>query len=244
MKQPLGKKVKILRNVLIISLATLILYFICGCPILFPRLRMRLKEQEAMVGPSVILDTLNNEDYSEFQKLFVGETEYGIVFYAINSLTSDSLYYREKTGDLTLLAAPTSWENWHTRSQERGLPVYLFDEYPAAVRAEVDLTITGDRSDPYYTWDAFTRNYKLEASREDHGYFRFYIHVPQPTTGASLGIAGLAPQIFSDICLSTDSSVRNQTAQATVRLYGTDGALIVEETMTIRSIAASTTKSN
>ena len=238
MKHPLSKKMKVLRNLIFIILAAIAVYYASGCPILFPRLRMRMEEKMAMVGPSVIVDHLDGREYSEFTNLYVGETRHGIVFYTTRGWNEDRLYYRNKTGDLTLLSAPTYGENWHTRPQERTLPIYLFHEYPTAVRAEVDLTIIGDKSDPYYKWDAFSMQYHLEAVSEDDRIFRFYIHVPQVDSSGTteLGIAGMAPQLFSEICHSTNYDTGNQKAYATIRLYDADSTLLVEKALTICSI--------
>lgn len=236
MKRPWSKRAKIIRNMLIIFLTVFLIYAAAGSPILFPRLRMREEERNAAVGPSVIIDELSSSEYPEFKKLLVGETEYGYVFYSIRDWTSDALSYRKKTGDVTLLAAPTSWENWHTGAQERTLPIYLFHEYPTAVRAELELTIIGDRSDPAYYEAAFTRHYTLEATWENDQFFLFYIHVPQAET--ELGIEGLAPQLFSEICHSTSSHSASQKAYATVRLYGANDALLAEKELVIGSIIA------
>ena len=236
MKQPWSKRAKIIRNMLIIFLAAVLIYVAAGSPILFPRLRMCTEEKQAAIGPSVIIDELSSNEYPEFKKLLVGETEYGYVFYSIRGWTSDTLSYRKKAGDMTLLAAPTSWENWHTDAQERTLPIYLFHEYPTAVRAELDLTIIGDRSDPAYYDAAFTRHYSLDATWENNQFFLFYIHVPAAET--ELGIEGLAPQLFSEICHSSSAYSASQKAYATVRLYGTNDALLAEKKLVIGSIMA------
>lgn len=233
MKQPWSKRKKIIRNLLIIFLAVGLIYMAAGSPILFPRVRMRIEEKQAAIGPSVIIDERSRDEYPEFQKLLVGKTEYGYVFYSMRDWTSDTLSYRKKAGDMTLLAAPTSGENWHTRTQERTLPIYLFHEYPAAVRAELELTIIGDRSDPAYYELPFTRHYTLEATRENGQFFLFYIYVPQSET--ELGIDGLAPQLFSEICHSFSSYSANQKAYATVRLYGANGALLAEKELVVGS---------
>lgn len=233
MKRPWSKRKKIIRNLLLIFLAVLLIYIAAGAPILFPRVRMRIVEKQAAIGPSTIIDALNRNEYPEFQKLLVGETEYGYVFYSVRDWRSDTLSYRQKTGKVTLLAAPTGWENWHTRAQERTLPIYLFHEYPTAVRAELELTIIGDRSDPAYYELPFTRHYALEATGENGQFFLFYIHVPQAET--ELGIDGLAPQLFSEICHSLSSYAASQKAYAAVRLYDVNDALLVEKDLIIGS---------
>ena len=80
MKQPWSKRKKIIRNLLIIFLAVGLIYMAAGSPILFPRVRMRIEEKQAAIGPSVIIDERSRDEYPEFQKLLVGKTEYGYVF--------------------------------------------------------------------------------------------------------------------------------------------------------------------
>lgn len=233
MKRPVRKRTRIILNLLTIFLSTALIYKSLGCPILFPQLRMQLAEKENLVGPSVIIDELDKNEYDEFRKLIVGETEHGYVFYAIADWNSDYLFYRKKAGDMTLLAAPTSLGNWHTQTQEKTLPIYLFHEYPTAVRAELDLTIIGDQSDPHYYLDSFTRTYSLQADQGNSEFFLFFIHVPAADT--ELGIDGLAPQLFSDICHSSNSYVSKQTAYAAIRLYGSNDELLAETELTVCS---------
>ena len=246
MKRIRSNKAKVLRNVLISISSLVILYFAAGCPSLSSELRIQLTEKQAMVGPSTIVDHLDNQEYGEFRDLYVGETEYGITFYAMKGMKSGYFSYCSKTGDMTLLAAPTYGDSWRRQTEAKSLPVYLFHEYPTAARAEVDLTVIGDPSDPYYTWEAFTKEYHLEATAEQDNFFLFYIHVPQAdeTGTTELGAEGSAPQLFSRICHSKAYSTGSQKAYATVRLYDESGDLLIEKALTILSLSDSVDAEN
>ena len=113
-KNPIPRPVRaILCAVCAIALA--IAYYIAlGCPTLTDEQEFRRAEKIHLVGPSKIVDTLTSE-YSEFDKMIVGETEYGICFFGKYTYTTGvynkdetdyRLFYAEKTGDLTLVPAP------------------------------------------------------------------------------------------------------------------------------------------
>ena len=230
MRKPLSKGMKILRNLMVILLALILTYIAIGCPILFPRLRMQLAEQNAGVGPSTLIHELSHLEYPEFQKVLVGETEYGYVFYSQWDSTTDSLSYCEKTGSMTLLAAPING-NWQYDYIAKSLPIYLFHEHPNAVRAELDLQIAGDSAIPSYKGEQFTRNYSLEATRDDDRYFLFFLPVSLGDDG-TLGTDGLAATVFSRICHHSRDKF-GQAVYATVRLYDSNGVLIEENNLTV-----------
>lgn len=236
MKRKRSRAVKIVRNLVLILLMSLIIYELSGRPILFPRLRMRMMERQELVGPSTVVDVLDGDVYDEFSKVYVGATENGFTFYRIDGLRSDALTYRSKTGDITVIPAPVSWKNWDSKFTDEYLPIYVFDEHPDAVRAQLDIHIASDPDNLFYTGEPFERSYKLESTRETSGFFLFHLHIP--CTGETLGLDGYAAQLLSEICHSNNSLIQRDFFTATVRLYRADGSMITETTQTVRTAAA------
>lgn len=235
MKKKLPRWAKILRNTLLILILGCALWIITEQSILFPRLSLRWEEYLHQIGPCTVIDHLDAEEYDEFDHLLVGETEYGIIFYSVWLDCHTSFSYREKTEDLTVLAAPTYGDTWSLKTEDERLPIYLFDEFPLAVRAEMEITVSSNPENVYYGGEDFSRTYSLKADREFDGFFRFWLDVP--SSGGELGIDGCAAQLLSHICHENNSwEYAVDTAAITVRLYNAKGALIEERELTLRSV--------
>lgn len=217
-------------------------YIALGCPTLTFRQEFRRAEKVHMVGPSKIVDTMNGE-YDEFDKMIVGETEEGVCFfgryynhYPYGDPFAEKQYmfsYVEKTGDMTLTAAPNVWLSWSSLRQKESIPVYLFTEVTEAVRAQVEITVietnegqNNKKEPPKYTFQA-------EADRSDGGFFRFWLqgsdskwvsalgHLSAVTGGHAFGVSR---EEFGSIL-------------ATVRLYNAEDQLIRDEALTIYETA-------
>lgn len=238
LKRKLNRRMRILRNLLVFLISVLVLAVVC-LPALLPRLDMLAKERSALVGRSTVIDTLNNRQYSEFDRLYVGKTDHGFTFYALYDGWETRFFYREKTGSLTVLAAPARTSNWKYQTMDKVLPVYIFDEYPDAVRAELELTIASNGADIYYYGSDFNIAFHAQAAREQDGFFRFMIPVREDGSAADseLGIRGEALQMFSKICNYSNDSYAYQQVLATVRLYNEHGRLIHSEEQIIRTPA-------
>lgn len=213
----------------ILAIMTAIAFYIAlGCPTLSFRQEFRRAEKAHLVGPSQIVDTMNGE-YIEFDKMIVGETENGICFfgryysqYPYKSTDEKQYFFSfiEKTGDITIAAAPNVWGIvWQ---ESKSIPVYLFVNQPNAVRAEITLKAT----------TYFEATFHAEATRLDSGVFRFWLEAEGKDLEALSifsRITGGAPYIgLSDELLDT-------AIPATVKLYDTDGALILEEELIIKA---------
>ena len=232
--------------VLVLALAA-VYYIALGCPTTF-RQEFRRAERVHMVGPSEIVDIIDGE-YREFEKMIVGETEYGICFfgsYVVNYVpkpggtTEYYLKYLEKTDDLMIAVAPnTSSFEWTWSGSARALPVYVFTDEPEAVRAEIELTVTGEYSHFYHDnpekdpiQHPLNRTLQAEANRSESGIFRFWLEADdQPGLAAmqyiSNAIGGNAH------CIETLFSP--SAIQATVRLYDAQNTLIREETQILHT---------
>ena len=227
---------------ILVMMLTAIYYIALGCPTTF-RQEFRRAEKAHMVGPSTIVDTFRGE-YTEFEKMIVGETEYGICFFGRygsgrqgtthSGQQRYSFFYHEKTGDITILPAPNSSAfEWTWYGSARSLPVYVFTEDAEAVRAELKLTVTGEYTYYYHgkpeidpVQRSLNRTLQAEAHRTDSSLFRFWLEADdQPGLAAlqylSSTIGGNAHGVET---LFTPAAI-----QATVRLYDTQNTLIREE---------------
>ena len=193
-----------------------------------------------MVGPAEILTICDIENAS-YEHLLVADDGEGVVLFGYSNTLGDhhNLVYRKKTGDLTVLAAP-DFRFFGAEEYVLDLPVFLFDEYPAAARAELEMTLSTTLNDVY-----FEKNYFLESQREGEGYFRFNIHAESENWyideygqkwGSSLGAEGHALQEFSRMC--GYSSAWNLLPQpVTVRLFDDQNDLILEKELLVRCAA-------
>lgn len=215
------------------------LYVSWGCPTLSMRQEFRRAEKAHLVGPSKIVDTVTDA-YSEYDKMFVGETEHGICFFGKNSTqrpsssfqeTSYHFTYREKTGDLTVAAAPNIFGGfWDMRSCS--LPVYLFDEYPQAVRAELEVTISGQFHhfvNSNETIEDYKEVFHASATRTEKGFFRFIL--TSETAQQSKVLAMFSNVSNSYIYLSSEEA--EATILAAVCLFDAQGNLILERDLEI-----------
>ena len=111
--QGIPRPVKACFFAVFVGLVAIVYYIAIGCPTLSFRQEFRRAEKANLVGPSKIVDQLDNHDYNEYDNLIVGETEYGVCFfgrrkYSVAGTRTKKIYlyqfnYREKTGDITVV---------------------------------------------------------------------------------------------------------------------------------------------
>lgn len=233
---------------IICSLALAALYYIAlGSPTLNFEQEFRRAEKANLIGPSRILEILDN-NCSDFDRMLVGETDYGICFFGETEITvrrgnnyakEEMVYtfsYREKTGDITVIAAPNS-SSIYWNDFKMCLPVYVFDAYPDAARAELELTITG--SDTHVsngekiTTD-YCEHFTATAKRTGVGYFRFDLTAKEKTRLYALCLLSSVSGI--DTYYNQPSAIAE--IPGIVRLYDANGVLIIEKEFTIVSAIA------
>ena len=226
----------------VLALTLAISYYIAlGCPTLGMRHEFRRAEKAHMVGPSKIVDTLSNNDYHEYDKLLVGETEHGVSFFGRyevvvgtkngRNLTKDQyhLAYCEKTDDITLCAPPNVYGSmWDAFELKRSLPVYVFTEHSQAARAEVEVTVVGSTGKNGF--GKFTVPFQAEAERAKEGFFRFTFEAEQKNSLKALYYLSI---VGSGDRSDMQTNDRLETITAVVRLYDASGQLIAEETLNI-----------
>ncbi|MBE6959581.1 MAG: hypothetical protein E7448_02525 [Ruminococcaceae bacterium] len=164
----------VLLHIVVILLCILMIYIASASPSFTAEMQYRRLEKSHMIGPATILGT---ETVTGQDKILVAKTDTHLMLYFYTEgrkITSTDLLIRESHGDLTILPAAERLAMYSERSYI-ALPVILFDEYPEAVRAEVEFTIfLGDYTDPQQTMP-YEKHFFLESTRANDGYFRFTI---------------------------------------------------------------------
>ena len=206
-------------------------------PIPTPEAQFRRLEQGYMVGPAQILGTETVSDNGERLLIAASDTELMLYRYTEDAFSlfadkeklSTDLVCREKHGDLTILAAGGRNPHFFS-SQDLNLPIILFDQYPQAVRAEVELSFflgTWEEKDGTIIRDEI--NLLLHSSRSNDGYFYFSIHCP----------IGEDQRYISDLQNLAEVSAGcgyHFPIPATVRLYDANNQLIVDEIIYFRTV--------
>lgn len=241
------RQVRAFLNILGIFLLILTFYYCIGSPVLTLEQGFRRQEKAHLVGPGDIVDHLDWSIYPQFDDVLVAETDKGVCFYAVYK--SDELFeqyvyeifsYREKWGHLTVLAPPSMWMNWQWQEWDQELPIYLFDEYPEAAQAEMELHVVGEYQVDNDTYDVCDVRLHVAAERFDAGIFRFLLEVPGNDKEALA-----AAQLLTSISTTADSWPGANTkayhkapyADIIVRLYDEAGNLIVEEELVLRTVS-------
>lgn len=225
----------------ILSIVLLLSYYVMlGCPVLTMKQHFRRAERAHMVGPSKIVDVLDESEYAEFVRMYVGESAHGVSFFGkyYNHHPYDDpfdeaqyyFYHTEKTGDMTLCVAPNVWgHNWAFFGFEQGLPVYLFAENPNAAQAELEMTVKG--SSARNAGEQFDARFSANAERTEESFFRFYLKADQ---AASLEALYTLSSAISGTAIHGIWGKEDLTEiSAIIRLYNADGQLITEESKTL-----------
>ena len=253
-------------NVVLILLFAYLYWISEGRPINSDTLEYRRMEKLQMLGPGTIVHELNPhygseefpiDQYNEFAHTIVSETEHGIIFCGIFDRENNRepiMTYQEKTGDITLAVPPTDIWDWSGWNWKFVLPIYVFHEYPDAVRAELDVTIEGVwessyNSDSYSGTieQPYTKTYQLQSIHRTEDFFLFHIEVPDIIEQANKietylvtqpervfetmqGVEGDAPQLLSRLLNpSVYNDVQTGCAEGTIRLYDENDDLIAEQ---------------
>lgn len=229
-------------NLLAVPVLCFLIYCFLGCPPISAEQEFRRMEKTNLVGPSVILETVEQTYNAACETLIIAQTGEGICFYRHCESHPSLFDYREKTGDITVLASPGCGMNSDFDNDFPYIPVYIFDDYPQAVRAELELDISNPAypTNHLYGQDpnpvVLDKHYSLEARREGDGFFRFDIVIPKEDPEAQLHRYALDYLVF--VCHG--SAAADASIPATVRLYDEIGQLVAERSLTIRSTAFET----
>lgn len=247
----LPRKIRVFANILAILLAVFVLYVLMDCPAFTREQKFRRMEKAELVGPSEILHVMDVEGLG-YDHLLAADDGDGVILYSHSDYPWDAglLFYREKTGPVTVLAAPNTGIMLHY-VDVIDLPVFVFHDYTSAVRAELDLEFGEGVEYAQVNWQqedtaistTYEKTWHLESEENHNGVFVFNIHAePDGTLKGQYGMEiwyplaseGYAMEIFSDM---TDNphSYCTYYIPATVRLYDWNDKLIAEEHLNIRS---------
>lgn len=155
----------------LLPLLMLIFYIVIQTPTFSGTIALRMAEKANLVGPGQILGIVENPEFPTTQ-VIVAEDAEGYIFcrYYVNQpFERPLLTYREKQGELTLVACPFFLPD----EDKRRLPVLLLCDDGKAEYAEVDISITIPWDDTEQTF-----RYDLAARRITDGYFQFHIDNP------------------------------------------------------------------
>lgn len=224
------------KNQAVIHLLTVLvlvwfIYVLLGCPAFTAKGAFRRAEKAAMVGPAAVIGQFRPTGY-DCDAIVLGQDPEAVYLFVMNRWNPEAseLVYRKKEGSMTLLAAPGNI--LYQYEMQARIPIVLFDSCKEATRAELDLTV--------YT-DSFEKTYPLSAKREGDGYFAFDLVA---RNAGALGEEGKALRLLQEISSNSMAGNVNVSFPATVRFYDASGALILEETACIRSVAAQTRQDN
>ena len=226
------KIMRIVRNLLLSVVLIGLFYVFTGCPDMTVEQAYRRAAKRNLVGPGDVLAILNVDMNGGYDRLLLADTGEGVLQYCYreanlgyikgNSFSSyeGDLLYRKKQGEVSVMAA--TGMHYTNSGDPETLPLLLFDDVPKAVRAELELELTGRTT--YTTGDfdsdTYRFSYFLNAQREYGGLFVFEL----ATDGSDT--ENLAVSRLSDMYAHTAGSAGR--VPVTVRLYDQKDLLIYE----------------
>lgn len=231
----LSRRSKVLLYLLAILTMSFLVYWFIGAPALNWQHRYRRIEKAYCVGPGQIL---GHEEVSGsfYDETVVARTEEGVIITSMISHLDygELLFYLPMTGKIMVTAAPQVLTPSEIDFHEDTLTVFVVDDYPQAVRAELDLQLFC-RQQPE---DEGQRPvFHLTAQREKEGYFR--LDTPFESLDES-SVERKALDLFSEYTRNVGWRearwlMPEDACNATVRLYDGSGSLITEETLVLFS---------
>ena len=233
MKQLFRRIPRKLRFFLDISLTLLLLLAIAavvGIPTVGDEARFRRIEKAGLAGPSEILDLISvSGEWScgGYDRLLLADAGEEILFYPYFEHGYGTLYRREKTDGILMTPAP----NLGILQRGGVLPLFLFVDNPAAVKAEVTLHLSNTRE--IELQQARGPDTPPEERNKDTraAHFQFILPVPENPRSA----IGHRLQMLSETNHSGVSS--RHVFPAVIRLHDASGTLLETREYVIRSRA-------
>lgn len=224
------EKTQVAVNVLLILILPVLIYVFVGAPSLTVEQGFRRAEKENLVGPAEILG-IETIDGILTDTLVVAKTQKGVILYVDQDSVDwpvNPLVYREKTGELMICGSPGRISPIVPPDGD-DLTVILFDNYPQAVRAELDMELFWENRQ---TGKQYRYRYSLSGTRKNPGYIRMDYPV-QWKDWQGIDDHPENTAIFQFVNHSADGSYRAPAGEfpASVRLYDENDTLIhTEET--------------
>ncbi len=222
--EKIPRKTQVFINLGLILVLPLVIYVLYDSPVFDPETAFRRAEKANLVGHSEILGI--EEVHGMWGDTYViGDNGDSAVLY----LCSDSapirntyrqLVYRPKMGSVSVYGL----HQYTFGFMDSIYPLIVMDDYPEAVRAELDLELYWQNSE---TLEVFRKSYHLSAEREHPGYFRMDILCPYEQHGEERE----AISQFALFSSNPPTYLEDFSYPATVRLYDEADNLICEQTL-------------
>lgn len=236
-RKAIPRPVRIVCNLVLAVILFALFYIFRGSPDMTVEQAYRRAEARNMVGPGEILGVLDGFEFGWYEQLLLAETEEGVIQYCFTeenlgfafwsrsfSSYEGTLIYREKQGPVSIMAASGIFV---LASDDEDVnfswPIILFDDCPKAVRAEIELRLTGE-----YNFSEYDYSYQLNARREVGGYFEFEL----ATTGGGTKEAYAIAQVCE---LYGEYGGRGDSIPVTVRLYDQNDEVIYNGEVLLQS---------
>ncbi len=229
MKRRPSKMLRILRNLLILTLLIGLMDFLIADFFVIPENQFRREERGNLVGPSSILGQ-EEIDLGPFQGMIIAETDEIVILWLYGEDIGRTQFICRDKYDENMLIAPPGTGGFVFLTDKLHLPIVLFDSVPKAARAEICFTLQ-ERLDE----KDFEKNYLLEAQRSQQGYFLFTLEAE--ATWSGLGAEGTALNTLTNISSNRDTYV-HRSIPVQIRFYDITGTLIETDNITIVSEAA------
>lgn len=229
------RSVRAVLNLVLLALVMLLFYISIGSPAFTPEQQFRKEEKAHLVGPAKILDTISLDNYTGYNpcnRLILATSDEGVTLFQYDDkeLEQNKLVYRKKMGDVTVLSFPGIRYSVDTATYVR-IPIILFDSFPEAVRAKMEIELIEKYSDE----TEFQKVYTLESERDVNGYFLFTLSA---SNSEQLGREGRA--IWQLTNISDDNPFDTSVEVAfpiTIRFYDQENNVICERSLVLRSPA-------
>lgn len=230
-----SRRKKVLLYLLAIFTMSFLVYLFLGAPPFSWQHRYRRIEKAHFVGPGQILG-YEEVSGSFYDAAVVARTEEGVIITSMMSQVDygEMLFYLPMTGKLIVTAAPQMLAPIDIDFKEDTLTVFVVDDYPEAVRAELDLQLFW-RQQPE---DEGERPiYHLSAPREKAGYFR--LDTPFESLDEN-SVERKALELFSEYTRNVGWRearwlMPEGACKATVRLYDEQNNVVLAETISLFS---------
>lgn len=227
-KLQISRRLQVVINLLLIAVLIFALYIFSGCPCSLEQFFRRM-EKANHIGPGEILG-IEEVRGDGAPQVVLADGGDAVTLAAIGQTSDGSyrakdLFYLKKTGDITVAVAPVNLR-FDYGNKENSITIFVFDGYPQATRAQLELEVFwDDGSLPIYR-----NRYTLDSERETEGYFRLdlpfahnqYKVDPQAEAIHQLSLVWCEPYGWT---LPADAY------PAVVRLYDSEGNEIAQKEM-------------
>ena len=206
------RKVKILLNFLLVLVLGFWVWLLLGAPAGIEQIYRRI-EKANLVGPGEILSVQENPGY-DYEYLLLADAGELVTAYFHDEEDPRRTHFvsRERSQGMALLTFPADNVPWPAQT---ALPVFLFDGYDGARRAELVLSLP----------DGSARTEALSAPREENGYFRFLL----PEAACDTEIVDRLRLLSGN----TMADRRQFSLRAEIRLWDEEDVLLKEVAITL-----------